>query len=331
MKVLIAEDEPVSRRILEKTLTSLGYEVVVTSDGTAAWEALQGEDSPQIAILDWMMPEMDGLQLTRKIRSQKLPRYIFIIMVTAKNRKQDIIEGMFGGADDCLMKPLDPEELYGRMRAGERIIQLEQKLAQHNHMLSLKLDEANQDVYQLVSTLEQRVEARTLELAEARDQTRKTNEELENEIVERRRLYEALEETEKKYRTIFENVQDVFFQIDFNKKINEISPSIAGCLGYTRQELIGEPLAKLCYATKDCENLHGGLRRYGEVVDFEVRFKNKNGDLVYVSVNSRITADSEGNHISTEGSFRDVTERRRARSEERRVGKECRARWSADQ
>lgn len=322
MKVLIAEDEPVSRRVLEKTLTSLGYEVVVTKDGGAAWEALQGEDSPQIAILDWMMPEMDGLELTRKIRSQKLPHYIFIIMITAKSRKQDIIEGMFVGADDCLTKPFDPDDLYARIRAGERIIKLEQKLSQHNKMLSLKLEEANQDVYQLVSTLEHRVEARTLELAEARDQTRKTNAKLEKEIAERGRLYEALEESEKKYRTIVENVQDVFFQIDFNKKISEISPSIAGCLGYTRQELIGKPMTNIFHSSKDCKNFYAALRKHGEVVDFEVRLKNKKGDLVYTSLNSRITADSEGNHISTEGSFRDITERRRAQENQANLLKE---------
>jgi DNA-binding response OmpR family regulator len=128
MKILIAEDDPISRRLLEATLLKCGYEVAVAHDGLQAWEMLQCSYAPRLAIIDWMMPGLDGLELCRKARCflSNLPPYI--ILLTTRGRKEDIVEGLQNGADDYLLKPFDPEELRARIQAGERIIELQRAL-----------------------------------------------------------------------------------------------------------------------------------------------------------------------------------------------------------
>jgi two-component system chemotaxis response regulator CheY len=128
MKILIAEDDPISRRILEANLLEWGYEVMVASDGGEAWEIIQQPESPSLIISDWMMPRMDGLALCRKICGMEKSEYIYFIILTAKGEKKDIIEGLEAGADDFLAKPFNPEELKYRIRIGERIINLERRI-----------------------------------------------------------------------------------------------------------------------------------------------------------------------------------------------------------
>jgi diguanylate cyclase (GGDEF)-like protein len=128
MKVLIAEDEPVSRHRLAAFLRKWQYEIVETCDGAAAWEALQREDSPRIAILDWQMPGMDGLQVCRAVRQKSAEPYIYILLLTGKSQKADVIAGWEAGADDYVTKPFDWHELQVRLRAGERIIKLQDEL-----------------------------------------------------------------------------------------------------------------------------------------------------------------------------------------------------------
>src|SRR6266850_1867519 len=111
MRILIAEDDVVSRRVLLKTLEKWGHEVVVCSDGAQAWNFLQREDSPQLAILDWMMPEMDGLQVCKEVRARAAEPYVYLLLLTAKSQKEDLIVGMEAGADDYLTKPFDAQEL----------------------------------------------------------------------------------------------------------------------------------------------------------------------------------------------------------------------------
>lgn len=135
MRILIAEDDMISRRVLERILTKWGYEVVSTRDGAEAWEILKSGDTPSIAILDWEMPEIDGIELIRRIRANQSSGYIYTFILTAKSQKQDIIAGIESGADDYLSKPFDQNELRARLRAGERIINLEQKLAHKNKEL----------------------------------------------------------------------------------------------------------------------------------------------------------------------------------------------------
>lgn len=128
MRILIAEDDPVSRRLLEAFLTRWGYDVVVARDGTEAWELLQREGAPKLAILDWMMPGMDGVQVCRKTRERTSRPYVYILMLTAKDRKQDIVQGIEAGADDYMIKPFDAHELKAHLLAGKRIVDLQEQL-----------------------------------------------------------------------------------------------------------------------------------------------------------------------------------------------------------
>jgi sigma-B regulation protein RsbU (phosphoserine phosphatase) len=135
MKILIAEDDPVSRRLLQSFLEKWGYQVAVAANGADAWRLFQEAYFP-LVVSDWMMPEMDGLELIRHIRSSPRPGYVFTILLTARSHKEDVIEGMAAGADDFLTKPFDQGELRVRLRAGERIIRLEETLLEQNRALS---------------------------------------------------------------------------------------------------------------------------------------------------------------------------------------------------
>ena len=128
MRILIAEDDPATRRILTSRLSKWGYELVVTGDGKKAWEVLQAEDGPRLAILDWMMPGLDGAELCRRVRASADRPYVYIILLTALQREEDIVRGMEAGADDYVSKPFHPDELRVRLRAGKRILDLETEL-----------------------------------------------------------------------------------------------------------------------------------------------------------------------------------------------------------
>ncbi len=127
MKVLIADDDAVSRRLLQSYLQKWEYEVAIAKNGAEAWEMLQNNDFAMV-ICDWMMPELDGPELIRRIRANSKPGYLYTILLTGKSRKDDLVEGMQSGADDFVSKPFDHDELRVRLRAGERIVNLERSL-----------------------------------------------------------------------------------------------------------------------------------------------------------------------------------------------------------
>ena len=128
MKVLAAEDNPVFQSMLRTMLTKWGYDAVITRDGNEAWEHLHSEDAPRMAILDWMMPGLDGVELCRRVRSAAREPYIYILLLTARTDARDLVEGMEAGADDYLTKPFNAHELRVRLRAGRRILDLQEQL-----------------------------------------------------------------------------------------------------------------------------------------------------------------------------------------------------------
>ena len=128
MKVLAAEDNPVFQSMLSNMLAKWGYEPVIARDGNEAWAALQQPDGPQLAILDWMMPGLNGVDICRAVRSAAREPYVYILLLTARADSQDLIEGMDAGADDYLTKPFQAHELRVRLRAGRRILDLQQQL-----------------------------------------------------------------------------------------------------------------------------------------------------------------------------------------------------------
>ncbi|HEY6946191.1 MAG TPA: diguanylate cyclase [Candidatus Acidoferrum sp.] len=128
MKILIADDEMMSRRLLEKTLYRAGYEVTAVENGRLAADELCKPEGPRLALLDWIMPELDGPAVCREVRKRKNQSYVYMILLTSKEKKEDVVAGLESGADDYLTKPFDPEELKARLRTGMRILDLEDRL-----------------------------------------------------------------------------------------------------------------------------------------------------------------------------------------------------------
>jgi sigma-B regulation protein RsbU (phosphoserine phosphatase) len=127
--ILIAEDDRVSRSMLEAILRKWSYDVVATNNGQEAWQVMQAENPPMLAIVDWMMPRMDGLEFCRKVRESAALRSRYIILLTTKRQKDEVVMGLESGASDYIRKPFDREELLARIRVGERIIELQSSLA----------------------------------------------------------------------------------------------------------------------------------------------------------------------------------------------------------
>lgn len=129
MRVLVAEDDLTTRRLLEAMLTKWGYEVRGVCDGGKAWEVLQAPEAPQLAILDWMMPGMDGVDICRRLRQSSDLWPTYVILLTAKDSKEDIVRGLSAGADDYVSKPFSRQELEARIKVGERVVRLQSALA----------------------------------------------------------------------------------------------------------------------------------------------------------------------------------------------------------
>ena len=128
IKVLVAEDNPVFQSMLSNMLTKWGYEPVMARDGNQAWDLLQSHEGPQLAILDWMMPGLNGVDICRAVRAANREPYVYILLLTARANSMDLVEGMEAGADDYLTKPFQAHELRVRLRAGRRILDLQAQL-----------------------------------------------------------------------------------------------------------------------------------------------------------------------------------------------------------
>jgi phosphoserine phosphatase RsbU/P len=145
MKILLVDDEPAILSIQSKILNQWGYEVEVAKDGHTAWEKM-ADPAINFVISDWIMPGISGVDLCRKIREAKLERYVYLLLCTAKDRQEDVVEGLDAGADDFLIKPIDLNELRVRIRSGERVLNLERKLENHNSQLRQAYDQARKDL-----------------------------------------------------------------------------------------------------------------------------------------------------------------------------------------
>jgi sigma-B regulation protein RsbU (phosphoserine phosphatase) len=134
MKILIAEDNQTSLRILETILVKWNYEVISARDGNEAWKKLQDKDAPRLIILDWMMPGKNGVELCRKLRSRDNVDPMYIILLTARDDKNDIVEGLNAGADDYIAKPFDKDELRARIDVGRRMVELQNALIEREKL-----------------------------------------------------------------------------------------------------------------------------------------------------------------------------------------------------
>jgi diguanylate cyclase (GGDEF)-like protein len=127
-RILIAEDDPVSRRVLQALLTKWGYDVVVATDGLEALRMLESREAPRIAVLDWMMPGMEGVQVCQRLREDTSRAYVYLLLLTARSQRDDLVRGLESGADDYLTKPFDAQELRARLHVGKRILELQDNL-----------------------------------------------------------------------------------------------------------------------------------------------------------------------------------------------------------
>jgi CheY-like chemotaxis protein len=142
--VLVADDDAVSLRVLEGTLGGWGYEVTAARDGVAAWEVLQRPDRPRLAVVDWMMPGLEGPEVCRRARALNRAVPTYLILLTAKDQTGDIVAGLESGADDYVTKPFDRQELRSRLRVGERVVALQQGLADRVKELETALGQVKQ-------------------------------------------------------------------------------------------------------------------------------------------------------------------------------------------
>jgi two-component system cell cycle response regulator len=138
MRILIADDDPVSRRLLESLLQKWDYEVIAAPNGTEAWKVLQTDDAPRMALLDWMMPGLDGVEICRRVRARTSQPYVYILLLTANDKVVNLVEGLESGADDYLTKPFHPQELKARLRVGLRMLDLESGLVEARESLRFK-------------------------------------------------------------------------------------------------------------------------------------------------------------------------------------------------
>ena len=137
MRILIADDDRMSTMMLGRTLESWGFEVVAVDDGNAAWARIIGDAPPALVIIDWMMPGLDGIELCRRIRATALRAPVYVILLTARTSRQDLVAGLEAGADDYLTKPFDPDEIRARIHVGQRTLAMMANIKQLTGLLPI--------------------------------------------------------------------------------------------------------------------------------------------------------------------------------------------------
>jgi DNA-binding response OmpR family regulator len=129
MRALVADDDPVAATLISQALIAWGFDVVVAHDGHSAWEHITAEPAPSIAVLDWEMPGLDGPAICRRLRSEPSRAHLYVVLITIRGARQDIVTGLGAGADDYVVKPVDLNELRARIQVGERVVTLQNRLA----------------------------------------------------------------------------------------------------------------------------------------------------------------------------------------------------------
>jgi PAS domain S-box-containing protein len=266
--------------------------VVLTAlDGIRGLE-IAAKENPDVILLDVVMPNMDGFEVCTKLKADKKLSDIPVVFITAlKGDKESRIRALEVGGEAFLAKPIDEYELTAQIRAMAKI-----KIA--------KIQKTNEK-----ERLTELVEAQTHELKATHKATLNLLEDLNEENEARKKIEEILRHSEEKYRTIFENVQDVFYQTDLEGTVLEISPSIKHFSEFSREEIIGSPVANLYYNPDDREIFLNIIKETGELRDYELTLRTKTGVVKHVSINARLAFDSEGNPHHIDGAIRDITER----------------------
>ncbi|MCL6536361.1 MAG: diguanylate cyclase [Armatimonadetes bacterium] len=248
MRVLIAEDSVVARKLLARNLQQLGYEVIATEDGTRAWDAFQQAPTP-IVITDWEMPGMSGVELCRAIRQHPSEHYTYLMMLTARGQKEDKLQALEAGADAFLNKPLDIAELQANLRVAERILQAEADLQAQKQQL--------QDL----------------------------NEELASQNEQLQQSYRLVENANRRFVELFEHVPVACFTIDLEGNIHEWNLAAQQLYGYTKEEVLFQPFYAKVFKGASASRLHEMLQRVlqGSVlIGIESEDYDSEGNLHYV-------------------------------------------------
>lgn len=146
MRILVAEDDPVTSRLVESTLVRLGWDVITASDGTDAWRKLEeskGDKAPELLVLDWMMPGIDGIEMCRRIRTTPGFEFLYVILLTSRSGVEDLALGLMAGANDYITKPFHAVEMQARVRVGERMVKLQRSLSARISELEVALAEVS--------------------------------------------------------------------------------------------------------------------------------------------------------------------------------------------
>ncbi len=281
MRILIAEDDRFTRQILVSELTEWGHEVIACADGAQAWEELRAKDAPQLAVLDWVMPGMSGVDICKEIRKLKYRPYTYVILLTGRDDEEAVVEGLASGADDYIIKPFNPDDLRLRIGAGQRIIELQS------------------------------------DLIAAKANLEAVNEELHAEIRERERDKKALKESEERYRIVVEQTGQIVY--DYNVVSGEINWSgaidaITGCTPEEFQDVDISGWAERIHP----EDRHLALVSLEEALsqscryNAEYRFRRKDGAYRLLEDTGISFTDDSGASWRMLGVMKDITDRRLA-------------------
>jgi two-component system, NtrC family, sensor kinase len=302
MKILVVEDSPVHRQLLSSHLQKWGFPFIIAKNGVEAWTLLQRPDRPKLVLLDWVLPDIDGIELCRRIRlAGSRNSYSYIIVVTGKRGKKHMLEAMQAGADDYLVKPFDQLELKARLVVGKRIVEL------HEELVS-----AESNIRRMNENLEGEVLRRTTSLD-------KSNRDLTAEIAKHKDAEEAKNRSDQLFRSIAENSADLIAVVD--KTGNRIynNPAYERLLGYTPEELKRtisfqqiHPDDRPLVTRAAQQALKTGV---GQIVEY--RMQRKDGTYVTLESHGSFIRNSRGEIEANVISARDVSDRRMAMQNEK--------------
>lgn len=275
MRVLIAEDSTVSAKVLERALKQLGYEVTVAHDGKRAWELFQAQPSP-IVITDWEMPEMDGIELCRRIRQVSQEEYVYLVLLTGRDQKEDKIAALEAGADDFLTKPLDPSELRACLQVAQRILSAETRLREQN----LRLNEA----YEELQTQHENLLA----------------------------TQQLVQHANRRFVDLFENLPIACFTFDTEGMLHEWNRSAERLYGYRKEEVLFRSMFEKVFRNESATRM-GELMRMvlgGFILDgLESEDTDADGNQHYVLRSAFPLRNPEGQVVGGLVSVVDVTDR----------------------
>ena len=281
MRILIVDDELVSREKLRKIMADFG-ECIVVDNGADALKIATSQAPPDLILLDIIMPEMDGYEVCKRLKAERSTSDIPVIFITSKQDEDDEAKGLELGAVDYIRKPFSPSIVKAR-------VQTHLELKKHR------------------DRLEELINERTVKL-------KKTTKEMQVEIAERKQTEAVLKENEEKFRAIFENIQDVYYQTDMQGTIVLISPSAAEVYGVdSTEELIGCDIAEtFYYHPEDRNKSMEEIAKTGYLKDYTVIMRRKDGTPVPAEINAHFIYEKEGNVIGIEGIVRDISGRKQA-------------------